>query len=95
MGDFLHVGILLWNLQVLKDQPTYRNNVFRSLYRKRKTAILSPLPLLNQSPWLTALSPVGNTIKHCVELLKEGFLEAWQSTHLLQAKNGMGEIHVF
>lgn len=42
-----------------------------------------------------ALSLVWTTIKPCVELLKEGFFEAWQSTHLLQAKNGIEKIRVF
>lgn len=96
MCHFLHVGhITLKHIKVLKYQPTYRNNIFRSLYRKSETAILSSLPFLNQIPLVHGTITVWTTIKHCVELLKEGFLEAWQSTHSLKAKNGIGEIRVF
>lgn len=46
-------------------------------------------------PSFMALLLVCATIAHCVELLKEGFFEARPPTHLLQAKNGIGEIRVF
>lgn len=59
-------------------------------------AIMCSLPFLNQiiivyGTISVQYVPQSSTVLSC----SKDFLEAWQSTHLLQPKNGMGEIHVF
>lgn len=61
-----------------------------------ETAVTSSLPFLNQIPIVfCAITGMYHNQALLLSCSKKAFFKAWQSTHLLQAKNGIGGIHVF